>query len=481
MNIILGKKWLPAAIVIIAGLLVFWRIDTRGINEWDEARNGVNAYEMYHSGDFINMSYAGAPDTWNAKPPLLTWLIVGSYRLLGFNAFALRLPAALSILGFFLYALRFGRRIADNGTVLLSCFILLSCTAVLGIHTGLTGDFDALLLFFLLAAAYHFICYTDFGEPNAIYLTALFTGLAFYAKGPAALVYIPGYILYGSIRTGGIKWLKDYRIWVAVSIVLLFICSWILLVIIYGHGPGASHYGSSNAIETMLVYDTWQRLTSTGFEGGQVRNYMFFFEALDVRFNLWNYVFYATVAAGLYQLARHSKAAWIFLKSPENRMLLYSICIILPIALLLTFARYKYDWYLAPAFFFIAYILSAGIGYCLRRWIIGRVIFALLLGFTLLRQGWYINGQSSNAGGLISRDAETLEDSVGIVTIGVIRQDVYLRLTWTGYHIAAIRPAQLSEHRASMLVVDSANLTQEVLQHLQASQPLVGYCTGVVQ
>jgi len=56
-------------------LLVFLKLGEHPISPWDEARHGVSAVEMLQNGDWINIHYAGKPDDWNAKPPLVTWSI----------------------------------------------------------------------------------------------------------------------------------------------------------------------------------------------------------------------------------------------------------------------------------------------------------------------------------------------------------------------------------------------------------------------
>ena len=73
---------------------------------------------------------------------------------------------------------------------------MLSVRAVIGFHVGRTGDFDAVLLAFLLAGLYFFLLYFDFEQPRALYLAALFWGLAFLTKGPAMAVLWPGLGLY---------------------------------------------------------------------------------------------------------------------------------------------------------------------------------------------------------------------------------------------------------------------------------------------
>ena len=176
---------------------------------------------------------------------------------------------------------------------------------------------------------------------------------------------------------------------------IAFIASWFIAIFLYGKYADHTHYGSSNAIETMLVHDTWYRLTSSSFEGGQPSDYLFFVEVLDVRFNLWNYIFYLVTGMGLYLSLRRKINVLSFLKQKENSLLLFSLCQIIPLSLLLTVATYKYDWYLAPIFFFVACFIAFGILSLSRKWRPFRIITATLLIFTLFRNGYYINGEAS--------------------------------------------------------------------------------------
>lgn len=191
-------------VLFVLCVLLFWKIDTRGINEWDEARNGVNAVEMYKNGDWINLYYAGELDTWNAKPPLLIWLVVACYKVFGFNSFALRLPSVLATIGTFIYAWKLLSCDKNKQAALITCLVLLSCKAIVGGHVGLTGDFDAPLVFFLTASAYYFYRFIEFNDSPSIYMVAIFTGLAFYTKGSPSIVYLPSFLLFGALRRGNL-------------------------------------------------------------------------------------------------------------------------------------------------------------------------------------------------------------------------------------------------------------------------------------
>lgn len=58
------------ALLTAGGFLLFTNLGETGISDCDEARHGINAYEMMQSGDYVVTTYRGEPDYWNLKPPL---------------------------------------------------------------------------------------------------------------------------------------------------------------------------------------------------------------------------------------------------------------------------------------------------------------------------------------------------------------------------------------------------------------------------
>ena len=85
---------------IILGVLiyfpVFGHLDTLPIRIWDESRQAINAYEMYHNSDYIVTHFEGKPDMWNTKPPFLIWTQVILMKTIGINELAVRLPSAFA-------------------------------------------------------------------------------------------------------------------------------------------------------------------------------------------------------------------------------------------------------------------------------------------------------------------------------------------------------------------------------------------------
>ena len=395
---------------------------------------------MVQTGDFINLYYNGKPDTWNAKPPLLIWSIAASYKLFGFNEFALRFPSAISVILFFIFCFYTIALLESAVTAFLTCLILLSTKAILGNHIGLTGDFDATLVMLLTASVYFFISYVELGRRNAIYLVGIFTGLAFYCKGPASLTLIPGFILYLVIRRRSFLF-KDSRLWISAFIFLLIAGSWLVLVQLFGHTTDVSFYGSKNSVETMFIYDTFSRLTTPGFENlpPQKNDFLFFITVLDARINLWNYIFYIAVAYGITILYKRRATLKTLLMQQNLRLTVLSTCLIVPLALVLTFAATKHNWYLAPVFMFIVFIVARFCLWISTKWKIAvGLVFGILLVFTFCRQVSYILTLPTELNQFFRENKKLTGEKV--IVGSPLRQNILLYLKWNNCEIVQVPP-----------------------------------------
>lgn len=418
-------------ITITICIYTLYPIGRFDVIEWDEARNGVNAYEMLHNHDYFNLYYGGKPDSWNAKPPLLTWCILICYQLFGFNEFALRLPSVLFTIVFFIYYYKLMRLLASETIAFACCVVLLSCKAVLGIHVGITGDFDALLLLFLTASAYHFYRFTIYNKHTDLLLTGLFTGLAFYAKGPAAFLYLPGFALYLTY-TG--KWatvLKNKYGWIAICVTLAIAGTWIGLQTIYGHTtmPGDTMYGSKNSLEVLFFHDIVRRFGSMDFDHGKyVRDYAFIITNLDIQLNVWNYFLYAVVATGLWLLYKHRQHIKPYLRS--QRAVMFCMCMATPILLFLTVSMNQHGWYLAPAWGFVAFIMVKGIVRIGRWWRPFLYIAGICAAALSVRHVLYLYTLPSGIHQQMRQHAQVFSRHEKIIYLGVPYQHVFLYTMW---------------------------------------------------
>jgi 4-amino-4-deoxy-L-arabinose transferase-like glycosyltransferase len=476
------NKTSVAYVFVVMAITLFFSTHHLMINdvmEWDEARNAVNAYEMYHRADFINLYYAGEPDTWNAKPPLFIWLVVMGYKVFGFNELALRLPSVLSSLVFFYFYFKLIKLKSNDITAFISCLILLGCNAIITRHIGTSGDFDALLICLLTGATYYFIRFIDFGERSSIYLAAIFAGLAFYTKGTASLLYVPGWLLYLLIRRKAATFFKNRHAWFSISIFLLIIASWVILVMVYGVKNEQSFYGSKNSLETMFVHDTFRRLTAHDF--GQQPDYTFVFSALDAKMNMWNYLFYAISVAGLVILVRNKKFRSFF-KEEKNGLLLLSWCIILPVAVILTLATNKHYWYLAPIFPYVAIITATAIVYISAKWKPAVFVFGAFTLFTLCWHFRDLNSNSTSLHRILGKESKYFKGTQQVILTHRPQQDIFLYLTWSGKQQVYVDDIyEVPAYKGQLTILETNKVSPCLMDNLEDVQYFSDYCIAKIK
>jgi 4-amino-4-deoxy-L-arabinose transferase-like glycosyltransferase len=411
-------------LIIILGLFFsFWKLGARDLNEWDESEYGQNAFEMLKNGDYVNYYYAGQLDTWNAKPPLSIWLITLGYKIFGYNAFALRFFSALSASLFFVFAFKIVKLYGNDMFALITCLILISCKAIIGFHVGRTGDADALLLLFITTSLYYSLLFIDFQKATAIIPASIFLGLAFYAKGTAAFLLIPGIFIY-ILTSGRLKEvLYKRKFWLGFTICLFIIGSWIFLLSIKGKqfGEGA-YYSSHSALETLFFHDTFSRVLSSKFEGSYAPDRTFFFRVIDVRMNLWNYLFYLTVLIGAINL--------IVKKSKLDKLSTLSLCLGIPVILLLTFAANKHDWYMAPVFLFLAIIIAKGILNISQGYRFYHVIWIGIFIFNICSRFYEITFPKRETISFFEENNNRFKAAPVVNVVDMPSQDYFLYLNW---------------------------------------------------
>ncbi len=140
-----------AAACLVLAFYCFRCLDIQYVDSWDEARHGVNAYEMMQNGDYIRHTYNYKVDDWNLKPSISYWAIVLGFRLFGYSVFGLRFFSALAYLCSGIAAALFAKRFSKEASFLVLGFFCAN-TRPLSAHLARAGDADALyFLFFTLA------------------------------------------------------------------------------------------------------------------------------------------------------------------------------------------------------------------------------------------------------------------------------------------------------------------------------------------
>ncbi len=467
-------------IIFLVAFLSLWKIGQYDLQEWDESRNGVNAYEMLQNKDLVNYYYNNQLDTWNAKPPLMIWFIAISYKIFGFNEFALRFPTFISAIIFFIFCFKIIELLSSSFKAFLCCLILLSSKAILGNHIGLTADFDMLLVCLLTITVYYFILYIEYQKKYAVFLVAIITGFAFYTKGTACLIFVPGFIIYATIRGKGVELLKDKKIWFSIVIFTLIAMSWVLLIYCFGKTTDHSFYGSKNSIETMIIHDTFNRLASTDFRSINNHDYLFFLAVIDARLNLWNYFFYLGIVLGLYGIISNRKKLKSYLLDNSKRLILLSACLILPLSIVLTFAIDQNNWYLAPTFMFTVVLIVEAICFIYHKWRSVYLIIVMLFMFTFGRHLYYLYCLPNETHIALSSNQNF--KSKKIIVTENLRQNILLYFKWLNMNVVLTNKMDnLSDFKDQLLLVNKNSINNNLANSIEPLYYFEEYCLAKIK
>jgi 4-amino-4-deoxy-L-arabinose transferase-like glycosyltransferase len=204
-SILAKRAWFLLFIIITAFYL--WGLGSLPLVGPDEPRYAQVAREMLARRDFISPTLGGLP--WFEKPPLLYWMMILAYRVLGVSEYAARIGPALCGLATAAFIYWIGRVVADSvqernvdvapNIGRWSALAWLSSVGAIGFSRGATFDIvltmtisGALACFFVSEArrGRH-----DSGSVNWLFAGFyLFVGLSLLAKGLIGLVLIFGVI-----------------------------------------------------------------------------------------------------------------------------------------------------------------------------------------------------------------------------------------------------------------------------------------------
>ena len=298
----------------------------------------VNAYEMSKNGHFFSLYFNGMPDIGNSKPPLIVWVQIAFFKILGYNELAMRLPsaiaAAISVLITFLFTQRrFGVVFAW-----LSTMVLLTSQAFIGFHSARSGDSDTMLTMLLLVANIYFFKYIEDEKPIRIFLFFLFISLGFCTKLYASLLFAPAYLVI-LIHHKKFKVFVSNRFFWFGALLLLTAAACIILLRNLG-SPGYLHeafYKDAGRIFRVIEghKHTWEYY---------IDNLIF------TRYSFW----FMTMIVG----------SVIIFKNRKNKKVRFFIDILLMICsyfAIISISITKLEWYDLPLFPYLAIISAFGL------------------------------------------------------------------------------------------------------------------------
>ena len=274
----LGGKRFWVVIVLLWGCAYLPGLGTRDLR-LEEGRRATPAREMVAGGDWLVPRIYG--DVYLSKPPGYFWLVAAVGYVHGqVDAWATRIPSAVSVLISALIALGFARRDLSKEARGLAALMILSVPAML--DKGTLGEIDALLSMLVLAGMSVF--YEGYTSPRR---GGLFGGMFWgwmgfgaiggvmvILKGPGGPLELAGPIVCFLI------WEKQWRMLlspgVVVGMVLALLPTGVWVWLLESQG----HYDLATIWANQVGLDTAARVAKTGVDDDNV--------SLVVRY-LWHF------------------------------------------------------------------------------------------------------------------------------------------------------------------------------------------------
>lgn len=150
-----------------------------------EAMFALIPREMLRAGQYLTPTLNGVP--YLDKPPLLYWLILTAYRLLGEAEWTARLPNLLCALGEIWFTCLIGRRLLNPRAAWLGGFVLFTSVGFFSQHLVIYTDH--LITLTLAASLYCFLRWQEQGAPKWAASFYLCLAAGFLSKGFIGLLF----------------------------------------------------------------------------------------------------------------------------------------------------------------------------------------------------------------------------------------------------------------------------------------------------
>jgi len=193
--------------------------------EPDETRYSLIAQAMNESGNYVTPHIKNT--VYLEKPPLVSWVTAGFFKIFGENDFSARLFAALCAWGCILLVYSIGRHFRDERTGLYAAAILtVSC---LHFVLGRINILDMPLTFFICLSIWVGYLALKERKKYLFYLLYFVCALTFLTKGLIGVVFPFAILIIWLIGTG--QWRNILQLFspVGILIFLAVVCPWIVL------------------------------------------------------------------------------------------------------------------------------------------------------------------------------------------------------------------------------------------------------------
>ena len=333
------------------------------VENWDEARRGVNAILANCTRDYCHYRYLyGVLDTFNTKPPLFTLLLAGVFQITGISSVSLRIISSISFLLFLGYTFYVSKKHLSTQDAFLASIVLLTVHGIAGYHVAYNGDTDMLFVLFVTISSYNLYSYLLGRSKSSLVISASSLFLAFMTKGVAILLVAVGWIMYILFKWKEIQPIKIKELTISSFIVGALCVSLLSQFQVTDEG---------NLLYDVFMNDGIRRFTDSDFENGY--KWDFIFVSLDTRFGFYIYVIYIGIMISLFCYRRMQKL---------NDFYIFNICMASSTILLLILSTNKHNWYIAPIIYPLSILVIYFFNNLKSHKVIITVAALLLLGIT---------------------------------------------------------------------------------------------------
>ncbi len=325
--------------LLAAGIL----LNANGLlNDILEPDGGLYATIAKHiavTGDWMNLF--GDGHDWLDKPHLPFWLTAASFKIFGINAFAYKLPAFIFWLTGIWFTYKLAKELYNKHTAKVAAVIY-----VFALH-GILNNFDIraepYLTALIVAAIYYVYKAGVSGKWSPIILAALVSACAIMTKGIFVLITIGGGFVIYWIITKQWKQFINYRWWLMVVLILLFITPELYsLYMQFDLHPEKVVFGRTHVSGIRFFF--WDSQFGRFFNTGPIKGHGdpgFFLHTTLWAFLPWSILLYTAVVNLFKESSNPTQASamrWIIYGSAAITFLLFS------------FSRFQLPYYIVILF-----------------------------------------------------------------------------------------------------------------------------------
>ncbi|MBD1363919.1 glycosyltransferase family 39 protein [Mucilaginibacter sp. ZT4R22] len=291
----------------------------------DPALYAMLARNMAQTNNFTDLYYHGRD--WLDKPHFPFWVVALSFKMLGVNTIAYKLPALLFYFMSVFYTYKLGRKFYDMQTALLAVLILLTAQHTIMSNTDVRAE--PYIMGLLIGSIYHFYKLKEKFSIAHLLLASLFAACAVMTKGIYLLIPIGSAIIGDYLFKKDFKGLLQWRWLLSFLLVCLFVLPEVYTVYVqFDQHPEKMVFGRTgvSGIQWFLWGSQFGRFNNDGFIKNSHGDPFFFLHTLLWAFAPWAIVFFYALGKKIRDIIKGKpQPEYICLSAALVMLLIFSI------------------------------------------------------------------------------------------------------------------------------------------------------------